>query len=69
MSQMNTKLPNPRDLSSSLVTVESVYCEEKSVDSVKTIAMAYWMMFIGHDLSHTVVSSQRRIKHIIIYRV
>lgn len=49
------QLPNPRELSTGLVK------DENSPDSVKTIAMAFWTMFIGHDLSHTAVSSMRRI--------
>ena len=49
------ELPNSRELSTGLVN------DENSPDSVKTIAMAYWTIFIGHDLSHTAVSSMRRI--------
>ncbi|KAF0746289.1 Uncharacterized protein FWK35_00020149, partial [Aphis craccivora] len=45
------ELPNSRELSTGLVN------DENSPDSVKTIAMAYWTIFIGHDLSHTAVSS------------
>ncbi|XP_060858578.1 peroxidase-like [Metopolophium dirhodum] len=45
------KLPNPRSVSSSLVK------DEDSPDLTKTMMMAYWTMFIGHDLSHTAVST------------
>lgn len=48
------ELPNSRELSSSLVN------DENSPDSTKTIAMAFWTIFIGHDLSHTAVSSMRK---------
>lgn len=50
------ELPNSRELSTSLVN------DENSIDSVKTIAMAFWTIFIGHDLSHTAVSSMCKIK-------
>lgn len=45
------ELPNCRELSTGLVN------DENSPDSTKTIAMAFWTIFIGHDLSHTAVSS------------
>ncbi|VVC41836.1 Hypothetical protein CINCED_3A019850 [Cinara cedri] len=45
------ELPNSRELSTGLVN------DENSPDSTKTIAMAFWTIFIGHDLSHTAVSS------------
>lgn len=48
------EIPNSRELSTNLVN------DENSPDSVKTIAMAFWTIFIGHDLSHTAVSSMRR---------
>jgi len=48
--------PNPRSLSINLVK------DEDSPDNTKTMMMAYWAIFIGHDLSHTVVSSMG--KHI-----
>jgi len=48
---MSEKLPNPRSLSINLVN------DENSIDQAKTMMMAYWTIFIGHDLSHTAVSS------------
>lgn len=45
------ELPNSRELSTNLVN------DENSPDHVRTIAMAFWTIFIGHDLSHTAVSS------------
>jgi len=44
-------LPNPRLISTNLVK------DEDSPDNTKTMMMAYWSMFIGHDLSHTAVST------------
>ncbi|CAI6355783.1 unnamed protein product [Macrosiphum euphorbiae] len=44
-------LPNPRTLSTNLVK------DEDSSDPTKSMMMAYWTMFIGHDLSHTTVST------------
>lgn len=52
--------PNPRELSTGLVN------DENSPDSVKTIAMAFWTVFIGHDLSHTAVSSMRRTNTLLV---
>lgn len=51
--------PNARKLSTNLVN------NAQAPDRVKTFAMAYWAIFISHDLSHTVVSSMR--KNIINY--
>eukprot|EP00102_Acyrthosiphon_pisum_P026317 XP_016663527.1 PREDICTED: peroxidase-like [Acyrthosiphon pisum] len=45
------KLPDPRLVSTTLVK------DEDSPDHTKTMMMAYWAMFIGHDLSHTAVST------------
>ncbi|KAL5236598.1 hypothetical protein ACI65C_004008, partial [Semiaphis heraclei] len=42
--------PNPRKLSVALVD------DKNSPDDFKTMAMAYWTIFIGHDLSHTAIS-------------
>ncbi|XP_029341375.1 peroxidase-like [Acyrthosiphon pisum] len=44
-------LPNPRLVSTNLVK------DEDSPDQTKTMMMAYWSIFIGHDLSHTTVST------------
>ncbi|XP_016663746.2 peroxidase isoform X2 [Acyrthosiphon pisum] len=44
-------LPNPRSVSTSFVK------DENSTDQTKTMMMAYWAMFIGHDLSHTPFST------------
>ncbi|KAL4103574.1 hypothetical protein QTP88_018935 [Uroleucon formosanum] len=44
-------LPNPRLISTNLVK------DEDSPDNTKTMMMAYWSMFIGHDLSHTAFST------------
>lgn len=43
--------PNPRELSTGLVK------NEKYLEFDKTIAMTIWGIFIGHDLTHTGVSS------------
>ncbi|XP_060858011.1 peroxidase-like [Metopolophium dirhodum] len=48
---MSEVLPNPRSLSIHLVN------DEDSVDQAKTMMMAYWAIFIGHDLSQTVASN------------
>ncbi|XP_029348713.1 peroxidase-like [Acyrthosiphon pisum] len=48
---MSEELPNPRSLSINLVN------DEDSIDQAKTMMMAYWTIFIGHDLSQTVASS------------
>ncbi|CAI6354745.1 unnamed protein product [Macrosiphum euphorbiae] len=45
------KLPDPRLVSTNFVK------NEDSPDLTKTMLMAYWAMFIGHDLSHTAVST------------
>ncbi|XP_022171599.1 peroxidase-like isoform X2 [Myzus persicae] len=45
------KLPNPRSLSLNLVK------DEISIDQGKTMMVAFWMIFIAHDLSHTAVST------------
>ncbi|XP_060876033.1 peroxidase-like [Metopolophium dirhodum] len=45
------QLPNPRLLSTNLVK------DEYSPDLTKTMMVAYWSIFIGHDLSHTTVST------------
>ncbi|XP_029341678.1 uncharacterized protein LOC100571224 isoform X2 [Acyrthosiphon pisum] len=42
--------PSPRRLSVEFVK------DEYSPDDFKTMAMAYWMIFVGHDLSHTAIS-------------
>ncbi|XP_029348712.1 peroxidasin-like [Acyrthosiphon pisum] len=53
------KLPDPRLVSTTLVK------DEDSPDHTKTMMMAYWAMFIGHDLSHTAVSTMgMHIKHL-----
>jgi len=54
-------LPNPRSLSTYFVK------DENLTDHTKTMMMAYWAMFIGHDLSHTAVSTMgnHRTLHII----
>ncbi|XP_029341297.1 peroxidase-like [Acyrthosiphon pisum] len=44
-------LPNPRSVSTSFVK------DENSTDQTKTMMMAYWALFIGHDLSHTPFST------------
>jgi len=54
-------LPRPRFLSNLFVKEEP--------DPVKTMAMAYWTMFIGHDLSHTAMSNMSRIKYITVYNI
>jgi len=57
-------LPNPRLLSTNFVK------DENSSDHTKTMMMAYWAMFIGHDLSHTAVSTMGiHIKHITVYKL
>jgi len=58
------KLPDPRLVSTSLVK------DEDSPDNTKTMFMAYWTMLIGHDLSHTAVSTMgMHIKHITVYKL
>jgi len=47
--------PNARKLSIALVN------DENSPDDFKTMAMAYWTIFVGHDLSHTAISGDSRI--------
>ncbi|CAI6352934.1 unnamed protein product [Macrosiphum euphorbiae] len=42
--------PSPRILSVAFVK------DEHSPDDFKTMAMAYWTIFVGHDLSHTAIS-------------
>ncbi|XP_060857239.1 peroxidase-like isoform X2 [Metopolophium dirhodum] len=42
--------PSPRSLSVEFVK------DEHSPDDFKTMAMAYWTIFVGHDLSHTAMS-------------
>jgi len=42
--------PNVRKLSLGLIN------DENSPDDFKTMTMAYWTIFIGHDLSHTAIS-------------
>eukprot|EP00102_Acyrthosiphon_pisum_P011023 XP_008179580.2 PREDICTED: peroxidase-like [Acyrthosiphon pisum] len=42
--------PSPRRLSVEFVK------DEHSSDDFKTMAMAYWTIFVGHDLSHTAIS-------------
>ncbi|CAI6356941.1 unnamed protein product [Macrosiphum euphorbiae] len=42
--------PSPRRLSVAFVK------DEHSPDDFKTMAMAYWTIFVGHDLSHTAIS-------------
>jgi len=51
-------LPRPRYLSNVFVK------EDQTPDPIKTMAMAYWMIFIGHDISHTVMSNMSKIKYI-----
>jgi len=56
-------LPNPRSVSTIFVK------DKNSTDHKKTLMMAYWAMFIGHDLSHTAVSTMGiHIKHINVYK-
>ncbi|XP_060859433.1 LOW QUALITY PROTEIN: peroxidase-like [Metopolophium dirhodum] len=51
MDQSNWDItPNPRRLSVAFVR------DEHSPDDFKTMAMAYWTIFVGHDLSHTAIS-------------
>ncbi|XP_029341799.1 peroxidase-like [Acyrthosiphon pisum] len=52
-------LPNPRTVSTNFVK------DENSSDSTKTMMMAYWAMFIGHDLSHTAVSTMGKEKRFV----
>lgn len=47
-----SKSPNPRKLSTSLVR------DINSADTDKTMAIAIWTIFIGHDLSHTAISNK-----------
>ncbi|XP_025190404.1 peroxidase-like [Melanaphis sacchari] len=54
--RVTQKLPNPRILRNELVV------DEDSPDPLKTMVMAYWTIFIRHDLSHTVISSMRKTK-------
>ncbi|XP_029341367.1 peroxidase-like [Acyrthosiphon pisum] len=42
--------PSPRRMSAEFIR------DEHSPDDFKTMAMAYWTIFIGHDLSHTAIS-------------
>jgi len=59
---MSEELPNPRSLSIHLVN------DEDSIDQAKTMMMAYWAIFIGHDLSQTVASTMgKNIKLITFY--
>ncbi|XP_003241493.3 peroxidase-like [Acyrthosiphon pisum] len=46
----SNSLTSPRNLSVEFVK------DEHSQDDFKTMAMAYWTIFIGHDLSHTAMS-------------
>ncbi|XP_050443541.1 peroxidase-like [Adelges cooleyi] len=45
------ELPNPRVLSNNFVD------DGNSPENFKTLAMALWTIFVGHDLSHTAVTS------------
>jgi len=57
-------LPDPRLVSTNFVK------NEDSPDLTKTMLMAYWAMFIGHDLSHTAVSTMgMHIKHTTVYKL
>ncbi|CAI6372862.1 unnamed protein product [Macrosiphum euphorbiae] len=47
---LSHSLPSPRRLSVEFVR------DEHSPDDLKTMAMAYWTIFVGHDLSHTAIS-------------
>jgi len=59
---MSEELPNPRSLSIHL------FNDEDSIDQAKTMMMAYWAIFIGHDLSQTVASTMgKHIQLIIVY--
>ncbi|XP_022164793.1 peroxidase-like isoform X2 [Myzus persicae] len=49
-----SSLPNARKLSIALVN------DENSPDDLKTMAIAYWTIFVGHDLSHTAISSHKK---------
>ncbi|XP_060845760.1 peroxidase-like [Rhopalosiphum padi] len=51
IKDISEELPNPRKISMGLVG------HEQSPDDIKSMAMAYWGIFIGHDLSRTAVSS------------
>ncbi|XP_025192716.1 uncharacterized protein LOC112592779, partial [Melanaphis sacchari] len=51
IKEISELLPNPRKLSIGLVN------DEQSPDNIKSMAMAYWGIFIGHDLSRTAVHS------------
>jgi len=46
--------PNSRRLSNAFVK------DQDSPDEFKTMAMAYWTIFVGHDLSHTAISAMSR---------
>ncbi|XP_022181950.1 peroxidase-like isoform X2 [Myzus persicae] len=52
-------LPIPRDISIAPST------NLRFTDPLKTIAMAYWTVFIGHDLSHTAMSNMRKSKKVV----
>jgi hypothetical protein len=52
---MNNLLPNPRELSNSLA--EYKY----HIDTDRTMAVGIWALFIGHDMSHTAVSSSGKV--------
>jgi len=54
--EISEKLPNPRKLSTSLVN------DEQSPDDEKSIAMAYWTIFVGHDISRTAIYKSGKIK-------
>ncbi|CAI6358010.1 unnamed protein product [Macrosiphum euphorbiae] len=47
---LSHSLPSPRRLSVEFVK------DDHSPDDFKTMAMAYWTIFVGHDLSHTAIS-------------
>lgn len=48
-------LPNVRQLSVALVT------RKCSLNKEKTMSMAIWAAFIGHDMTHTAISTTRKI--------
>ncbi|KAF0757790.1 peroxidase-like [Aphis craccivora] len=51
IQEVSERLPNARKVSVGLV------CDEESFDNKKTMAMAIWGIFIGHDLSRTAAST------------
>lgn len=68
ISDMNDMLPNPRELSYSLVTDSDENDNYNTFDfSDKTMAVGIWALFIGQDMSHTVVSSSGMANELLNY--